>query len=79
MYEGETPTLEARVAYLEEVVGEMRQADRNTTSAQKADPQWWERIFGTFADSEGFEEATRLGREYRESLHENHEKDDFAE
>ncbi len=26
-------------------------------------------MFGIFADSEGFEEATRLGREYRESQH----------
>jgi hypothetical protein len=29
---------------------------------------WWEKMFGSFADSEGFEEAVRLGREYRESL-----------
>jgi hypothetical protein len=28
----------------------------------------WERVFGTFADSEGFEEAVQLGRKYRESL-----------
>ena len=27
----------------------------------------WETIFGSFADSEGFEEAVRLGREYREA------------
>lgn len=29
----------------------------------------WEKIFGSFADSEGFEEAARLGREYREAQH----------
>jgi hypothetical protein len=29
---------------------------------------WWETMFGSFADSEGFEEAVRLGRDYRESL-----------
>ena len=28
----------------------------------------WEKVFGSFANSEGFEEAVRLGREYRESL-----------
>ena len=30
-------------------------------------PASWKRMFGIFADSEGFEEATRLGREYRAS------------
>lgn len=28
---------------------------------------WWEKIYGTFADSEEYEEAMRLGREYRAS------------
>lgn len=32
---------------------------------------WWERIAGTFADSPAYEEAMRLGREYRESLRTN--------
>jgi hypothetical protein len=29
---------------------------------------WWERIYGTFANSPEYEEAMRLGRAYRESL-----------
>lgn len=29
---------------------------------------WWEQRFGAFANSEGYGEATRLGREYREAL-----------
>ena len=29
---------------------------------------WWEKIAGTFANSENYDEAMRLGREYRESL-----------
>ena len=28
---------------------------------------WIDYVYGSFADSEGFEEAVRLGREYRES------------
>lgn len=36
-------------------------------SGRRTAPASWERMFGIFADSEGFEEATRLGREYRES------------
>lgn len=29
---------------------------------------WWELRFGAFKDSPEYEEASRLGREYRESL-----------
>lgn len=29
---------------------------------------WWEKISGTFADDPIYDEAMRLGREYRESL-----------
>ena len=29
---------------------------------------WWEQIFGTFANSEAYDDAMQLGREYRESL-----------
>ena len=36
-------------------------------SGHQTAPASWERMFGIFADSEGFEEATRLGREHRES------------
>ena len=36
-------------------------------SGRQTAPANWERMFGIFAESEGFEEATRLGREYRES------------
>ena len=35
----------------------------------------WEKIIGTFANSEGFEEAVRLGREYRESLRPSEEEE----
>jgi hypothetical protein len=30
--------------------------------------EWWEEMFGSFANSEGFDEAVWLGKEYRESL-----------
>jgi len=30
---------------------------------------WWEQISGVFKDSPEFEEAVRLGREWRESQH----------
>ena len=57
-------TLEDRLATLESELTQIKQQ----LAAEKPQPAAsWEKMFGIFADSEGFEEATRLGREYRES------------
>lgn len=54
-------TLEERVEQLEQKLAQLsRQA---TTSTHKKNP--W-RTFGAFRDDPDFEEAIRLGREYRE-------------
>ena len=61
-----TETLEERLAVVEKEVAEIKKqmkADKPQTT-----PYPWDKIFGSFANSEGFEEAVRLGREYRESL-----------
>ena len=58
--------LENRLTTVEKELTQLKQqveADKQQTSFP-----WWEQVFGTFADSEAHEEATRLGREYRESL-----------
>lgn len=58
-------TLEERLATVE---NELAQIKRQLTAERpQIAPASWERMFGIFADSEGFEEATRLGREYREA------------
>jgi Protein of unknown function (DUF1192) len=57
--------LEQRVAALEAEVARLKEKLEGTS---KPDPPWWEKIAGTFADDPAFEEAMRLGREYRESL-----------
>ena len=57
--------LEGRVAALEAEVARLRQRLDATTKPAKP---WWEEIYGTFADDPIYEEAMRLGREYRESL-----------
>jgi hypothetical protein len=64
-----TETLEGRLTVVEKELAELKHlvAANNSRSA----PAWWEKLFGSFADSEGFEEAVRLGREYRESLRPN--------
>lgn len=53
--------LERRIAALEAEVARMK--ERTPDSAP-----WWQRVAGTFANDPLFEEAMRLGREYRRSL-----------
>ncbi len=61
-----TEALENRLTAVEKDLAELKQ----TFAGAKRNPPspWWEKMFGSFAESEGFEEAVRLGREYRESL-----------
>jgi hypothetical protein len=54
--------LENRVALLETEVARLK--NKIETDAQP----WWEKIAGTFAENPAYDEAMRLGREYRESL-----------
>ncbi len=59
-----TEVLENRLAAIE---NELMQIKRQLAVDKPEIPAGWEKMFGIFADSEGFEEATRLGREYREA------------
>ena len=61
-----TGTLEQRVSAMEHELALLKQ--QLHTASPPAPLPWWEQIFGTFANSAAHEEATRLGREYRESL-----------
>ena len=56
-------TLEERVAELEAEVARLKR--RLEPEAKKP---WWEERIGAFADDPMYDEAMRLGREYRESL-----------
>lgn len=56
--------LEERVAYLEAEVARLKNKIENDLSFRP----WWEQIAGTFADNSAYDEAMRLGREYRDSL-----------
>ena len=61
-----TETLQERVAAVEKELAQLKRQLATDKPQSKTAP--WERIFGSFAESQGFEEAVRLGREYRESL-----------
>jgi hypothetical protein len=68
-----TVSLEERVTALETELAELKR--RLEAERPRELIPWWERIFGTFADSEEYEEAMRLGKEYRESLRPPTERD----
>jgi hypothetical protein len=57
--------LETRVANLEVIVAQLRQ---KIETEERNKLPWWKQISETFADDGAYEEAMRLGREYRESL-----------
>ncbi len=60
-----TQQLEARLATLEE---QMLQVKRLLiTKEETSQMPWWDKIAGSFADDPDFDEAERLGREWRKS------------
>ena len=66
-------TVEERLTAVKKEVAQLKQQLAKDKS-QTAIPRW-EKIFGTFADSESYEEAMQLGREYRESLRPKDDED----
>lgn len=62
----EAETLEERMTAMEQELARLKQ--RLLTEMPPPPLPWWEKIAGTFAQSEHYDEAMRLGREYRESL-----------
>jgi hypothetical protein len=69
-------TVEERLATLETEVAQLKQQVAGERPPNAV--PWWEQLFGAFADSPEYEEATRLGREYRESLRFEDEVDETA-
>ena len=58
-------SLQQRVAALEAEVARLKA--RIDAKERSGDP-WLEKVWGSFANDPAYEEAMRLGREYRESL-----------
>jgi hypothetical protein len=55
--------LEERLTLLEAEVDRLKRKIDLTPAALS----WWEKIAGTFAENPAYDEAMKLGREYRES------------
>jgi hypothetical protein len=62
--------LEARVATLE---AELAQIKQLLLGEKQIESPWWEKVAGSFADSPEFDEAERLGREWRKSYQDEFE------
>ena len=62
--------LEIRVSALEKELAKLKE---KFAKDDKSIP-WWQKISGSFANDPAFEEAMRIGREYRESLREDYDK-----
>lgn len=60
-----TTEMETRMANLESQMVELRRKIENGSVDLRP---WWQQIMGRFADDPDYDEAMRLGREYRESL-----------
>ena len=58
-------SLEERVAALEVRMEEVKHRQEQDKSEESV--PWWKKIVGVYQDSPAFEEAARLGREWRES------------
>ncbi len=61
--------LEERVAHLEAEVARLKNKVENDSPSKPSSQPWWEKIAGTFSDNPAYDEAMRLGREYRNSLY----------
>ena len=59
--------LEERVAFLEAEVARLKDMIESGSSTGQPTLPWWEKIAGTFADDPMYDEAMRLGREYRDA------------
>ncbi len=65
-----TSELELRVSALEKELAKLKE---KLARDGKSDLPWWKQISGAFADDPLFDEAMRLGREYRVNLREEYD------
>lgn len=67
-----TATLEERVTAVEQELAALK----HHVNHEPTRLPWWEKIAGTFANNPEYDEAMRLGREWRESQREDYDRDE---
>lgn len=67
--------LEKRIAVLEAEVADLK-SKIEKKNGDKTDIPWWKQRMGVFADDPMYDEAMRLGREYRESQRMEYDDED---
>ena len=72
-----TSSVEERLTAIEKELAQIRQ-QLEAVKPQEAVP-WWQQISGVFKDCPEFEEAVRLGREWRESQRMEYDEDETTE
>ena len=60
------PAIEERLSAIERELAQLK--EQLATGKRRPLSHPWDSVFGSLADSKGFEEAVRFGHEYRESL-----------
>lgn len=70
-----TTSIEERLRVLEFEVTQLK--ERILPDVSQPEATWWKKIVGVYRDDPEFEEAMRLGREYRESLRPTEDEENF--
>ena len=65
--------LETRVKTLESELAVLKEKFKKI---EKSETPWWKERIGMFADNPAYDEAMKLGREYRESQQINYDEDE---
>ena len=65
--------IETRISVLEK---ELSLLKNKFEKIEKKEEPWWKQIAGTFADDPIYDEAMRLGREYRLAQREDYDSDE---
>lgn len=67
------PAIEERLSNIEKELAQIKEHLSKDNQQPLSHP--WDSVFGSLADSKGFDEAVRLGREYREALRRKKDED----
>jgi len=71
-----TTEMEIKIKALDAEIGLLKTKVNKLETKNSSDQPWWDEIAGTFADDNAYDEAMRLGREYRLAQREDYDIDE---